>query len=76
MGKIMNTAVHFEQHPKQAEIDSLEEIHFEAHLLFRSIQDMLIEHGETKDGVNLEQDIKQVLVKIRKMLKELNNIDS
>ena len=72
----MNTAVHFEQHPKQSEIDSLEEIHFEAHLLFRSIQDMLIEHGETKDGANLEQDVRQILSKIRKMLKKTNNINN
>ena len=72
----MNTAVHFEQHPKQAEIDSLEEIHFEAHLLFRSIQDMLIEHGETQDGANLEQDVRQILSKIRKMLKKTNNINN
>ena len=76
MGKIMNTAVHFKQHPKQSEINSLEEIHFEAHLLFRSIQNMLIEHGETKDEINLEQDVKQVLVKIRRMLKKLNDIDN
>ena len=72
----MNTVVHFEQHPKQAEIDSLEEIHFEAHLLFRSIQDMLIEHGETKDGANLEQDVRQILSKIRKMLKKTKNINN
>ena len=72
----MNTAVHFKQHPKQAEIDSLEEIHFETHLLFRSIQNMLIEHGETKDGVNLEQDVRNILVKIRKMLKQTKAFDS
>ena len=72
----MNTVVHFEQHPKQAEIYSLEEIHFEAHLLFRSIQNMLIKHGETQDGVNLEQDVRNVLVKIRKMLKQTKAFDS
>ena len=72
----MNTAVHFEQHPKQAEIDSLEEIHFEAHLLFRSIQNMLIEHGETKGGVNLEQDAKYILGKIRKLIKKTKAMNS
>ena len=76
MDKIMNTVVHFEQHPKQTEIYSLEEIHFEAHLLFRSIQNMLIKHGETQDGVNLEQDVRNVLVKIRKMLKQTKAFDS
>lgn len=76
MGKIMNTAVHFEQHPKQREIDRLEEIHFEAHLLFRSIQNMLIEHGETQDSANLEQDVRNILVKIRKMLKQTKAFDS
>lgn len=74
--KFMNTDTQFKLHLKQAEIDSLEEIHFEAHLLFRSIQDMLIEHGETKDGVELEQDVRKILSKIRKMLKKINDIDN
>ena len=72
----MTTNTQFELHPKQLEIFSLEEVQFHASLLLREMQTMLIEHGETKDGVNLEKDIKQVLVKIRKMLKELNDTDS
>ena len=66
----------FELHQKQLEIFSLEEVQFHASLLLREMQNMLIEHGETKTGVEIEQDIKQVLVKIRKMLKELNDVDS
>lgn len=72
----MTTNTQFKLHPKQFEIFSLEEVQFHAGLLLREVQEMLIEHGETKDKVNLEKDIKQVLVKIRKMLKELNDIDS
>ena len=72
----MNIDTQFKLHLKQAEINSLEEIHFEAHLLFRSIQDMLIEHGETRDGAILEQDVRQILSKIRKMLKKTNNINN
>ena len=37
---------------------------------------MLIEHGETQDGVNLEQDVRNILVKIRKMLKQTKAFDS
>lgn len=70
----MNTSV--QQHPKQSEINYLEEAQFEAHLLFRTIQNMLIEHGETKDSVNLEQDARHILGKIRKMLKQTKAFDS
>ena len=72
----MTIDLQFKQHPKQSEIHSLEEIHFEAHLLFRSVQNMLIEHGETQDGANLEQDVRNILVKIRKMLKQTKEFDS
>lgn len=72
----MTTNTQFELHPKQLEIFSLEEVQFHASLLLREMQTMLIEHGETKTGVEIEQDIKQVLVKIRKMLKELNDVES
>ena len=64
------------QHPKQSEIYYLEEAHFEAHQLFRTIQNMLIENGETKDGVNLEQDAKYILGKIRKLIKKTKAMDS
>ena len=37
----MSIDLQFKQHPKQSEIDSLEEVHFEAHLLFRTVQNML-----------------------------------
>lgn len=72
----MNTDTQFELHQKQLEIFSVEEVQFHASLLLREVQTMLIEHGETKNGVEIEQDIKQVLVKIRKMLKKLNDKDS
>ena len=72
----MTTNTQFELHPKQFEIFSLEEVQFHASLLLREMQTMLIEHGETKTGVEIEQDIKHVVVKIRKMLKELNDVDS
>ena len=72
----MTTDTQFELHQKQLEIFSLEEVQFHASLLLREMQTMLIEHGETKTGVEIEQDIKHVVVKIRKMLKELNDVDS
>ena len=72
----MITDTQFELHQKQLEIFSLEEVQFHASLLLREMQTMLIEHGETKTGVEIEQDIKHVVVKIRKMLKELNDVDS
>ena len=72
----MNTDTKFELHPKQFEIFSLEEIQFHASLLLREVQNMLIEHGETKDGAILEQDVRQILSKIRKMLKQTKAFDS
>ena len=72
----MNNDTQFKLPPKQFEIFSLEEVHFQASLLLREIQDMLIEHGETKDGVELEQDVRKILSKIRKMLKKINDIDN
>lgn len=72
----MTTVLQTRQHPKQSEINYLEEAQFEAHLLFRTIQNMLIEHGETKDGVNLEQDAKYILGKIRKLIKKTKAMDS
>ena len=71
----MNTDTQFELHPKQFEIFSLEEIQFHASLLLREVQDMLIEHGETKDSANLEQDVRQILSKIRKLIKQTRNMD-
>lgn len=64
-----------QQRSKQSEINYLEEAQFEAHLLFRTIQNMLIEHGETKDSANLEQDARQILSKIRKLIKQTRNMD-
>ena len=66
----------FKQHPKQSEIDSLEEVHFEAHLLFRTVQNMLIKHGETQESLKLEQDLRKVLVDIRKMIKKTKAMDN
>ena len=71
----MNTDTQFELHPKQFEIFSLEEIQFHASLLLREVQNMLIEHGETKDGAILEQDVRQILSKIRKLIKQTRNMD-
>ena len=72
----MTTDTQFELHPKQIEIFSLEEIQFHAGLLLREVQNMLIKHGETKDGVELEQNVRKILSKIRKMLKKINDIDN
>lgn len=71
----MNTDTQFELHPKKFEIFSLEEIQFHASLLLREVQNMLIEHGETKDGAILEQDVRQILSKIRKLIKQTRNMD-
>ena len=72
----MNNDTQFKLPPKQFEIFSLEEVQFQASLLLREVQNMLIEHGETKDGVELEQDVRKILSKIRKMLKKINDIDN
>ena len=72
----MNNDTQFKLPPKQFEIFSLEEVQFQASLLLREVQDMLIEHGETKYGVELEQDVRKILSKIRKMLKKINDIDN
>ena len=72
----MSIDLQFKQHPKQSEIDSLEEVHFEAHLLFRTVQNMLIKHGETQESLKLEQDLRKVLVDIRKMIKKTKAMDN
>lgn len=65
-----------QQRSKQPKINYLWDAQLETHVLLRTIKDMQIEHGETKDGINLEQDVRQILSKIRKMLKKISDIDN
>ena len=73
MKNVLSTVQQCSEQPK---INYLWDAQFEAHVLLRTIQNMQIEHGETKDGVNLEQNVKQILSKIRKMLKKTSDIDN
>ena len=72
----MNPVLKTVQHPRQAEIYCLEEACCEASNLLRTLQQMMTKHGETREVLVLEQDAKDMLSKLRKLLKATRSIDA